>query len=392
MIPNDSLKDGLKRLEAPHVPQQGINSFFSEVLRKANAATNHAFLSGDLTKRISSMTSAADWSRQLLRSFEPTRSAFQKVIDDAARSEAVYRNLGSLADTVMKAAPSMRTSVDFSNVMLQSIQPPKGSMQGIIAATQKATLKLHVEQMRDQAGAIARLAQLYSRPQVGGLSRLIQQAMVNGQIWESDRIIDFASRVISQPAFRQAVIERLESEVLPAEQAVDANYSSQQVLEAVERGIEESLAIQDADEIQASVNSMFSRWSKLPPDLRSLAITLLSGLLLLVADHAFFGKDQPPSHLPNNQRVKIVQMISNNIFVNAGVSHEQRRQFRIVTRDGLPVFRSNRIDSGRIGALAAARVVTVKRQKRNWTLVEWQDANSQAMQTGWVFTRYLKRI
>jgi len=45
-----------------------------------------------------------------------------------------------------------------------------------------------------------------------------------------------------------------------------------------------------------------------------------------------------------------------------------------------------------LAVLIAAKVVTVKIQKRNWTLVEWQDADSQEMRTGWVFTRYLKKI
>src|SRR5690606_9959111 len=147
-------------------------------------------------------------------------------------------------------------------------------------------------------------------PQFGGLSPVIQQAMAAGQMWQSARFTDFASRVISQPAFRQAVIERLESEELPEEQAVDAPFSSQQVLEAVERGIEESAAIQPAENVEAAVTSMFTWWANLPPDLRSLVIQLIVVVLGLAFEYSVLVKDQPNLQQPASQRVKIVQKIT----------------------------------------------------------------------------------
>jgi len=119
---------------------------------------------------------------------------------------------------------------------------------------------------------------------------------------------------------------------------------------------------------------------------------LVVGIILLVIQYGIFVRDQPGSQLTVNQQVKVVQKITNNIFVNVGVTANERRQFRVVTKDGLPVFRSNRRDSGILGTLTAAQVVTVKAQKRNWTQVEWKDPDSQEIRTGWVFTRYLKKI
>ena len=166
---------------------------------------------------------------------------------------------------------------------------------------------------------------------------------------------------------------------------------AEQILEAVERGIEEAGGLKPGDNVDAAVTNMFSWWGKLHPDLRAIVIGLNIMILHLTLEHSFL-KDQSTSQLPVNQRVKIVQKITNNIFVNVGVSSVERRQFRVVTKDELPAFRSNRRDSGKIGSLTAGQVVTVKFQKRNWTQIEWKDTASQEMRTGWVFTRYLKKI
>lgn len=392
---NDPLQDALKKLEAPHLPQQGIDSFLNEALKKAHSAGNFAARSGDLSKHIAAMTSAADWSRRLLRSFEPPKSPFQKVIDEAARAAAVYRNLGSLTDTIAKAAASMRTTADFHQEMLRSVQLPKSSIQLAIDAAQKAALQFNLhnlEHIREQTDVISRLAKMYSSPAFGGISQAIQQAMSASQLWQSSRVTDFASRILRESDFRDAFMKQLESEALVEAQPEAAQFSTQQVLDAVERGLEESGILQPTENVEAAVGSMFSWWAKLPPDLRTLTIALVVAILSLVIEYGVFVKDQPTSQLPAKQRVQIVQKITNNIFVNVGVHQEERRQFRVVTKDELPAFRSNRCNSGKIGSLTAGQVVTVKFQKRNWTRIEWKDAASQEMLTGWVFTRYLKKI
>lgn len=392
---NDPLQGGLKKIEAPHLPQQGIDSLLNEVLKKAYAAGNFAALSGDISKRIAEMTSAADWSRLLLRSFEPPKSPFQRIIDEAARSAAVYRKLGSLTDTIAKAAASIRTTADFQQEMLRSVQLPESSIQLAIDAAPKAALQFnrhHLEHIREQTDAVSRLARMYSSPAFGRISQAIQQAMSVSQLWQSTRITDFASRILQDANFRDAFMKQLESEPLVEAQSEAAQFSSQQVLDVVERGLEESGILQPTDNVEAAVGSMFSWWAKLPPDLRTLTIGLVIAVLSLVLEYGVFVKDQPTSQLPANQRVKIVQKITNNIFVNVGVHEEERRQFRVITKDELPAYRSNRRDSGKIGTLTAGQVVTVKFQKRNWTQIEWRDTASQEMLTGWVFTRYLKKI
>lgn len=395
MNPNDPLKDAIKKLEAPHLPQQGINSFLNEALRKANAAGNLASFSDDLNKRIAAMTSAADWSRQLLRSFELPESPLQRIIDEAARTAAVYRNLSSLTDTIANAMASIRTTGDFHQELLRSVQLPKSSIQSAIDAAQKAALHFNsnrLERMREQADAVSRMARIYSSPAFGGMSQAIQQAMATSQLWQSSRITDFASRILREIEFRDAFLQRLEAEPVGDCQPGVTQVSTQQVLGAVEQGLEESGILQPTENVEAAMAKMFSWWSRLPHDLRTLAITLLAGVILLVIEYGHFVKDQPTSQLPANQRVKIAQKITNNIFVNVGVSAAERSQFRVVTKDWLPVFRSNRRDSGKVATLAAAQVVTVKLKRRNWTQIEWKDAESQEMLCGWVFTRYLKKL
>lgn len=368
MNPNEPLQNALKKLEAPHLPQQGIESFLNEALKKANAAEPIAALSGDLSKRIAAMTSAADWSRQLLRSFEPPKSPFQKIIDEAARAAAVYRNLGSLTDTIAKAAASIQTTADFHQEMLRSVQLPKNSIQLAIDAAQKAALQFNLhnlEHIREQTDAVSRLAKMYSSPVFGGVSQAIQQAMSVSQLWQSSRITDFASRILRETDFRDAFMKHLESEPLVEAQPEAARFSSEQVLDAVERGLEESGILHPTENVEVAVGSMFSWWAKLPPDLRTLTVGLVIAILGLVLEYGVFVKDQPTSQLPAKQRVQLIQKITNNIFVNVGVHQEARRQFRVVTKDGLPAFRSNRRDSGKIGSLTAGQIVTVRFQKHS---------------------------
>ncbi|MEO8428183.1 MAG: hypothetical protein ABI651_13820 [Verrucomicrobiota bacterium] len=395
MNPDEPLNNLVKKFEGPHLPQQDINSFLNEALKKTQVAARLADLSGDIGKRLASMASAADLSRQLLRSFEPPKSPFQRIIDEAARTAAVYRNLGSFTDTIAKAAASMRTTGDFHQELLRSVQLPKSSIQLAIDAAQKAALQFNfdsLERIREQTDAVSRMAKMYSSPAFGGMSQAIQEAMAASQLWQSSRITDFASRILRETEFRDAFLKRLESEPFTEAQPEAGMASTQEVLDAVECGLEESGNVQPTENVEAAVGRMFSWWAKLPPDLRSFTIALVVVILGLVIEYGLFVKDQPTSQLAAKQRVKIVQKITNNIFVNVGVSAEERSQFRLVTKDGLPVFRSKRRDAGKVARLSAAQVVTVKLQKRNWTQVEWKDTESQEMLTGWVFTRYLKKM
>jgi hypothetical protein len=392
---NDPPKDTLKKLERPDLAQQGIDSLLNDVLKKAHPAAAFTDLSRELSKQIAPITSAAVWYKQLPRSFEPPESPFQKLINEAARAAAVYRSLESLTDAIANVADSMRTTADFHREIMRSVQIPKSSIQLTIDAAQKASSQfstLNFGGIREQIDAVSTLSKIHSSPSFVGISQAIQSAMSVSQLWQSPRITDFASRILRETDFRNAIIKHLEAESLVVVQPEATQFSSEQVLHAVERGLEESGILRSTENTEAAFGSMFSWWAKLPPDLRNLAIGVVIAIVSLVLEYGFFQEDKPNSQLPEKARVKIVQKIANNIFINVGIHQEDRRQFSVVIKDELPAFRSNRRDSGKIGSLTAGQVVTVKSRKRNWAQVEWKDANSQEMRTGWVFIRYLKKL
>lgn len=369
------------------LPQEGINSFLNEALKKANAFGSFSAFSGGIDRHLASLTKAADFNARLLRSFEPPTSAIQRIIDEAARTAAIYRRVESLTDMLTQKVASMRTLADFHQEMLRSFQPPKTSIQLIIDAAQKAALQFdshHLGRNYEQ--------RLLSLQMLGGTSQVFQQAISANQLWQSRSISEFASRILRETEFRNALIKRLESEPVPETPPDTGSVSIETALNTIEQGLADSGVLQGSHNSELAVAQMFSWWSKQPTDVRSLTIALLVAIMSLVIEYGVFAKEQTDSELPLTQRVKIVQKITNNIFLNGGITGKERSQFRIVTKDRLPVFQSNRRDSARVATLRAAQIVFVKSKKRNWTQVEWKDLESDMMFTGWVFTRYLKKI
>ncbi len=77
------------------------------------------------------------------------------------------------------------------------------------------------------------------------------------------------------------------------------------------------------------------------------------------------------------------------------VEHSQYPAFafrnnRWVATERLLAYRKAMQRSGRIGVLYRARVVTIVQRHRNWTQVQWRDQGE--ILTGWVFSRYLRRV
>jgi hypothetical protein len=100
MSPSEPLPNVMKMLGELRLPQQSISSFLNETLKKVQPSLRLEEVSGGISQRIASMTTAADLSRQLLRSFEPASSSIQKAISEAARGVAAYH----ITDSIAKAA------------------------------------------------------------------------------------------------------------------------------------------------------------------------------------------------------------------------------------------------------------------------------------------------
>jgi len=69
---------------------------------------------------------------------------------------------------------------------------------------------------------------------------------------------------------------------------------------------------------------------------------------------------------------------------------EQLKSIRYVSATNLNVRYSNSRKSKIVGTLHFGNLVIIVNKRRNWTLVEWSDPNSEILIRGWVFTRYLK--
>ena len=65
---------------------------------------------------------------------------------------------------------------------------------------------------------------------------------------------------------------------------------------------------------------------------------------------------------------------------------------RFVTADVLNVRIKDYQRSKLIGKLYFKSIVRVIQKKKNWTLVEWKDQDSDSVIQGWVFSRYLKKF
>ncbi|MCL1164444.1 SH3 domain-containing protein [Shewanella chilikensis] len=67
-------------------------------------------------------------------------------------------------------------------------------------------------------------------------------------------------------------------------------------------------------------------------------------------------------------------------------------EFRYISADILNVRYSATQKSETIGYLRFGYAVVVIEKQRNWTLIEWNDPDSDVQITGWVFSRYLAKF
>lgn len=73
-------------------------------------------------------------------------------------------------------------------------------------------------------------------------------------------------------------------------------------------------------------------------------------------------------------------------------STEYLSYIRIISCENLNVRSGPSNNSMIIGNFRFGQVVTVVRKNRNWTLVQWKSEDDDLEITGWVYTRYLKKI
>ena len=74
------------------------------------------------------------------------------------------------------------------------------------------------------------------------------------------------------------------------------------------------------------------------------------------------------------------------------VSEQIIKKFRIVSKNGLPVYELKTKNSRTTGVLNVGYVVQISQKDRNWSYVIYTDHETGEYIEGWVFTRYLKQI
>ncbi|WP_088034975.1 SH3 domain-containing protein [Evansella clarkii] len=74
------------------------------------------------------------------------------------------------------------------------------------------------------------------------------------------------------------------------------------------------------------------------------------------------------------------------------VSQQITNQFRIVTKDGLNVYKQKTKNSRINAKLETGNVVQIIQKERNWCYVIYSDYENNQIKEGWVFTRYLAQI
>jgi uncharacterized protein YgiM (DUF1202 family) len=95
--------------------------------------------------------------------------------------------------------------------------------------------------------------------------------------------------------------------------------------------------------------------------------------------------------LKNNEKRMVVKEVSKTITSTFNEKSDIK-SFRIVSTTSLNVRKSSSNKSDIVGVLFLGDVVEVIEKGRKWSLISWQDSESDALVRGWVFSRYLKAI
>ncbi|MCG7645068.1 SH3 domain-containing protein [Alteromonas sp. Cnat3-28] len=115
-----------------------------------------------------------------------------------------------------------------------------------------------------------------------------------------------------------------------------------------------------------------------------LIIIVIASFINPVVDH------HVKSYLNSDKRALTKEL---KATVNATVDNKDvLKSLRYVSADVLNVRASATVKSETIGYLRFSSTVLVIEKRKNWTLVEWHDPETEAQITGWVFTRYLERF
>ena len=128
------------------------------------------------------------------------------------------------------------------------------------------------------------------------------------------------------------------------------------------------------------------------PTLEKIIIAVLVPILVGIILSAITPvvDDYVKKHLGNQER-QLVKDIKKSTAYH--ISREvDISDFRFVSTQKLPIRVNPSARSPKIGQLVLGDTVTLVKKNKDWTLVTWQDQESEATIQGWVFSRYLKKF
>lgn len=386
---DSDLKNIFRKYAELQQPLSNLNSFLDSA--RINAQRS---LFPDLSKELTAVLNVHSASRAFFPSVDLQNSPFSKLIKDAARMAAMHSAMGPITEGIKHQLRMLDPGqyIDTHRQFIKSLQPHKTTMQTMIEAGQSAALSLSPKRIENELNAISKL---YARTELTSLSKLIDSTLQNQRIWDSKLVSGFASRLLAQPELLHGILARFEQQKPIVTDIPVPTIVESAVIDAVEEGLSEAgltEPVANSANVEASINRLFVWWQKLPQDIKTATLSLIIVILGLVIEYRFFASDPPPNQITINQKVKVVQKIANNVFVDLQVQPALTNKYRIVTTDDLPVFRKNRRDSEQIGLLCSGQLVVVQFKMRNWAYVEWKGPRDDSRQMGWVYTRYLKRV
>ena len=111
---------------------------------------------------------------------------------------------------------------------------------------------------------------------------------------------------------------------------------------------------------------------------------IFSALINPIADHHI------KSYLSSDKRAQVKELKAN---VHSAIDNKDvLGSLRYVSTDTLNVRVSGSVKSEIIGYLRFSYTVLIIEKQKSWTLIEWNDSETDVQLTGWVFSRYLAKF
>jgi hypothetical protein len=229
--------------------------------------------------------------------------------------------------------------------------------------------------------------------QIGGI-------MQKSAVWESVQIGSLFQRVLTDAQLRDGLITKLRAEGL----STDIDESAEELTDAdLLEHLEKALTVAGMDDstvgFQQIIDNLGTLLQQTPPGLRKSLANILEMIIAGILVAMMLGETSKReegattiSQVTVNQKVKIVQKAAKRELDSRTDPDIFFSSVRIVAKELLIAFETRRLDSPRVGNLAAGQVVLLEKKRRKWSKVTWRTPQSGGMQTGWVLSKYLKKI